>query len=110
MGQAAPFTQTVSTSTGAVPVTKATLLLTLTAGLTAKLGALTAASCDAMLARASEIHGSIAILGFSTLRPLATNALYFAFASGPVNKLTSRTPLTNSSWARQYIRRKAGVL
>src|ERR1019366_1631458 len=66
-GYAAPLSQTVTTFTGAVPVTYATLLLTATTAFTEKFVVFTAASCDAMLLCADESHGLMLVAGFSTL-------------------------------------------
>src|SRR5208283_3576813 len=108
-GYATPLIQTVSTFTGAVPVTCATLLPVVTAGLTANDEAFTAASCEAMLVCAWESHGLMLVTGFSTLRPLAVKALYLASSSGPL-LATLSGPFTNSCKARQYMRRKVGLL
>src|ERR1017187_5753325 len=72
-GYAAPLIQTEATFTGAVPVTYARLLLTVTLEFAEKLVAFTAASCDAMLLCACDNHGSMFAAGFSTFRPLAVN-------------------------------------
>ena len=85
------------------------MLLIVTLGLTVKLVALTAASCEAMLLCAWESQGSMFTVGFSTLRPLSVKALYLAMIKGPL-LATLSGPLTNSCNARQYMRRKTGVL
>src|ERR1019366_5494217 len=108
-GYAAPLIQTVATFTGAVPVTYARLLLTSTLAFTKKFVALTTASCDAMLLCACDSHGSMFAPGFSTFRPLAMKALYLASIKGPL-LATLSGPLTSSDNARQYMRRKVGVL
>src|SRR3954467_15692914 len=85
------------------------LLLIVTLGWTENAAAFTPASCDAMLLRACDSHGSMFDWGFSTLKLLAANALYLASMSGPL-LATSSGPLTSSPSARQYIRRNAGLL
>ena len=98
----------MSTLTGASPVTYATLLLVVTA-LTAKLVALTAASCAAMLLCACDNQGSMFTVGFSTLKPFSVKALYLSTSKGPL-LATLSGPLTRSCNARQYMRRKVGLL
>src|SRR5665213_1109187 len=101
-GYATPLISIVSTLTGAVPVTYATLLVIFTCVLTVKLEALTAANCEAMLLFAEVSHGSMALAGFSTFWPFWTNAAYLAFNSGLLLAAVSG-PLTSSCNARQYI-------
>src|SRR5260221_11987768 len=71
-GHSTPLSQTVFTLPGAVPLTYATSLLTTTVGLTVKLGAFSAAICEAMLLWAWESQGLMLELGSSTIKPLAT--------------------------------------
>ena len=77
--------------------------------LTVKFVAFTAASCEAMLVCAWESHGSMFAVGFSTLRPFSVKALYLAISNGPL-LATLSGPLTSSCNARQYMRRKVGLL
>src|ERR1019366_5335618 len=108
-GYAAPLIQTVAIFTGAVPDTYARLLLTSTLAFTEKFVALTTASCAPMLLWACDSQGSMFAPGFSTFRPLAMKALYLASIKGPL-LATFSGPLTSSCNARQYMRRKVGLL
>src|SRR5579872_7224521 len=108
-GHSTPLNQTVLTFTGAVPLTCATSLFIVTDGLTVKLEVFSAAICDAMMFCAWESQGLMFELGSSNAKPLATKALYLASSNGPLLAVL-RGPLTSSCNARQYIRRKVGLL
>src|SRR5260370_14259828 len=92
-GHSTPLNQTVFTFTGAVPLTYATSLLIWTVGFTANDEA-TAKSCCRMAFCAWESQDLILVEGFSTEKPFATKALYFASSKGPLPAVL-RGPLTS---------------
>src|SRR5882672_7583147 len=102
-GHSAPLSQTVLMATGALPLTRATSLLITTPGFTVKLAVFSTAIFEAMLSCACVSHDLRLEFGSSTVKPLATKALYLASSKGPLLAIF-RGPFTNSCKARQYMR------